>query len=93
MNEEHLVLGLRNDDHLAQEIKKSVNVMVDEESDIHDDNLQYAAIAIVEAPHKDDFSLRRIYLSLKYWLLDKIDPCLDPGGVMEVCSPHIPSGS
>lgn len=85
MSEEHLVLGLKNEDTVTRESKKPSCIVVDEELGSRGERIKYGAIAMVEAPHQSGFSVRRTYLNLKYWLLDKFDPCMDPGGVSEVC--------
>lgn len=84
MNEEHLVLGLSNDKPVTRESMKSGSIVVDEELGGHDERIKYSAIAMVEPPQENSFTLRRAYIRMKYWLLDRLSPCMDPGGVFEV---------
>lgn len=85
MNEEFVVLQLRQDKHEgASKSTKSANISVVEASTGKSETFDYGAIAMLEPPQKKGLKLRQIYVSVKYWIKDTIDPCRDHGGNLEV---------
>lgn len=85
MNEEFVVLQLRQDKHKdARKPVKSANISVVEDSAGKFESVDYGAIAMLEPPQKKGLKLRQIYVRMKYWIKDTIDPCRDHGGNLEV---------
>lgn len=89
------MLGLKSEEQIVEGAKKGGNVVVGEVSGASADDgaANHDAIAMLEPPQEGGFSLRRLYIDLKYWLLDMIRPCRDPGMDMKVCCPHPQSHS
>lgn len=88
MSEEFVVLRLEKSKQTGNDRKsiKSANISVVETLDNVSGKTEYGAIAMLEPPQKKGLKLRQFYVRLKYWLKDRIDPCEDPGGNMEVCT-------
>lgn len=88
MNEEFVVLQLRQcrQPENGRKPSKSANVSVVEASNGKFGSDDHGAIAMLEPPRKRNSKLRQLYLKLKYWCKDTLDPVTDPGGSIEVCT-------
>lgn len=86
MREEFVVLQLGQSAHYGSGRKhiKSANVSIVEAANGGFGSDDHGAIAMLEPPQKKGSKLRQLYLELKFWLKDTLNPVRDPGGSMEV---------